>query len=55
MCSDKLESKGKRFENMTQLTDFIKENNTVISKPATKKTNTYTYVSINNNYLNQMV
>ena len=55
VCDEKLESKGKKFANMSLLTDFIKENNTVISKPATKRTDTYTYVSINNNYLNQMV
>ena len=45
----KLESNGQHFKNMTELTEFIKENNTTISKPVTKKTNTYTYVSINNN------
>ena len=55
ICNEKLESNGQHFKNMTELTDFIKENNTTISKPVTKKTNTYTYVSINNNYLNQMV
>ena len=55
VCDEKLESKGKKFANMSLLTDFIKENNTVISKPATKRTDTYNYVSINNNYLNQMV
>ena len=55
VCDEKLESKGKKFVNMSMLTDFIKENNTVISKPTTKRTDTYNYVSINNNYLNQMV
>ena len=33
ICNEKLESNGQHFKNMTELTEFIKENNTTISKP----------------------
>ena len=51
----KLEECSKIFNNLLELTEFIKDNAIVTEKPDTKKTDTYTYATINNNYLNQMV
>lgn len=51
VCDTKLESKGKEFESMLELTEFIKSKKIITSSP--KVTSTFTFVD--NNYINQMV
>ena len=55
VCDELLENKGIVFNNMVDLTEFIKTNNVTITKCTSKKIDNKTYLSINNNYLNQMV
>lgn len=55
VCDELLENKGIVFNNMVDLTEFIKTNNVTITKCTSKKLDNKTYLSINNNYLNQMV
>ena len=55
ISNELLETKGTNFTNMSDLTDFIKNNNVTVSKCSSTKLDNKTYLSINNNYLNQMV